>query len=76
MSHRVTYYRHNQFHRVDDPAIVCKHAELVWIQYGLPHRINAPSRIYMYRGKVFVEYFIRGNYVTQRSAAGWLANDY
>lgn len=45
---RIGYFRYNQIHRKDGPAIIWEGGELVWQQYGLLHNLKFNLNTYYY----------------------------
>jgi hypothetical protein len=44
----LAYYRHDQLHRIGNPAVVWDDQERSYYQYGKYHRIDGPARIMLH----------------------------
>lgn len=52
----IEHQRHNQTHRINNPAVVYIDQDMMWYQYGDRHRKNGPAIIRRYG---HIEHWIR-----------------
>ena len=55
MGSHIQYRRHDQYHRLDGPAILWYDGEARYLQYSELHRTNGPAIILEYNTKFFIK---------------------